>query len=849
MKQEFKRMNQTEKNETKSAKWARRLPLFAAFLIPLLISVIICIDHEVYPFGERCLLQVDMYHQYCPFFTEFVDKLRSGESLMYSWTIGLGADFVSLFAYYLASPLNWLILLCPKGYVIEFMSILMIVRISLCGLTFAYYLKKHFHTNHPAIAVFGTAYALSAFMAAYAWNVMWTDCLVLAPLIILGVEQLVKEKKVTLYYVTLAVSILSNYYISIMICIFLVLYFLILLLEQKEGKIGACLRFGWYSLLAGGTGAVLLIPEAIILGESGSQGISFPSAMEWYFNLIAELGRHCILVETYTGRDHWPNLYSGVFTLFLILLYVMNRGISWKKKVPRILMLAFMTVSFANNMLDFIWHGLHFPDSLPGRQSFLYSFLLLVLCFETFLHLRENRWYQVVVALVLDSAFLYAAYRLSDSEMIGSDSFFVTAVFIAVYAVLLLIWYAGKQKVREYIFLITSIVVIAELTVNFDMIGLDTVNRTSYVKDWKDYENVLNQAKEQESKNSAVYFYRTEEMERRTKNDAALSGYYSATQFSSLMNINVSHIYQDLGMEGGKNFYCINGASPLISSMLSLKYVIADNALEEGPLRTLVASSGDTYLYENKYSLPLGFMVDERVAELWDYKNGGGVSNQNELAYLLGAEEEMLSAVPAESETGVSMISVPEDGYYFAAYSSVTSDTLEEEVSDGRTKSFTKASHGYILDLGYAKAGDVIKIKNSNEERVDITAYKLDMEALDTAYQTLDSQTMELTSFSDRRITGTIDVKKAGGLVFSIAKEDGWNVYVDGKEINPEIFAEAFISIPLEEGAHDIELCYTTPGLKMGAGISLGCVFLFLVSLAVVKKFTAAGKNENNQIS
>ena len=180
--------------------------------------------------------------------------------------------------------------------------------------------------------VFGTAYALSAFMAAYAWNVMWTDCLVLAPLIILGVEQLVKEKKAALYYVTLATAILSNYYISIMICIFLVLYFLILLLEQREGKIGACVRFAWYSLLAGGTGAVLLIPEAIILGESGSQGISFPSAVEWYFNLIAELGRQCIFVETYTGRDHWPNIYTGVFTLFLILLYLTNRGISWKKE-------------------------------------------------------------------------------------------------------------------------------------------------------------------------------------------------------------------------------------------------------------------------------------------------------------------------------------------------------------------------------------------------------------------------------------------------------------------------------------------------------------------------------------
>ena len=159
-----------------------------------------------------------------------------------------------------------------------------------------------------------------------------------------------------------------------------------------------------------------------------------------------------------------------------------------------------------------------------------------------------------------------------------------------------------------------------------------------------------------------------------------------------------------------------------------------------------------------------------------------------------------------------------EDGYYFAAYNSVTSDTLEEEVSDGRTKSFTKASHGYILDLGYAKAGDVIRIKNSNNERVNITAYQLNMDALDTAYETLNSQTMELTSISDRN------------LVFSIAREDGWTVYVDGKETEPETFAEAFISVPLTEGKHDIELIYTTPGLKTGAMISLGCLMLFLLS-------------------
>ena len=57
-------------------KWENRIPLLASFLIPLLIALIVCIDHEVFPFGDRCILHVDMYHQYCPFFTEFMNKLK-----------------------------------------------------------------------------------------------------------------------------------------------------------------------------------------------------------------------------------------------------------------------------------------------------------------------------------------------------------------------------------------------------------------------------------------------------------------------------------------------------------------------------------------------------------------------------------------------------------------------------------------------------------------------------------------------------------------------------------------------------------------------------------------------------
>ena len=122
----------------------RSFPYVMAFLMPFIICVVICIGNGVYPFGDNCILHIDMYHQYCPFFTEFLHKLRTGGSLQYSWNLGLGSDFVSLYAYYLASPLNFLIVLCPKHYVIEFMTILVLAKIALCGLTFFLFLKYHF---------------------------------------------------------------------------------------------------------------------------------------------------------------------------------------------------------------------------------------------------------------------------------------------------------------------------------------------------------------------------------------------------------------------------------------------------------------------------------------------------------------------------------------------------------------------------------------------------------------------------------------------------------------------------------------------------------------------------------
>ena len=104
--------------------------------------------------------------------------------------------------------------------------------------------------------------------------------------------------------------------------------------------------------------------------------VSFPKDPEAYFSLLDELARHALCVETEKGLNHWPNIYCGVIVFILVPLYTLCREIPLRRRFCHLALAGFMLLSFSTNVLDFIWHGLNYPDSLPGRQSFLYIFLI-----------------------------------------------------------------------------------------------------------------------------------------------------------------------------------------------------------------------------------------------------------------------------------------------------------------------------------------------------------------------------------------------------------------------------------------------------------------------------------------
>ena len=110
-------------------------------------------------------------------------------------------------------------------------------------------------------------------------------------------------------------------------------------------------------------------------------------------------------------------------------------------------------------------------------------------------------------------------------------------------------------------------------------------------------------------------------------------------------------------------------------------------------------------------------------------------------------------------------------------------------------------------------------------------AYAEQAEALRTSPLTdLDIHEMG-SSLATDRISGHIELTSSQILCLQIPRTAGWTAYVDGKRAELLQADTMFSALLLSEGSHDIELTYQTPGLRLGAVVSLGTVVLFILFL------------------
>lgn len=829
--QEIKKCN-IRQEEKKGGAESGRLPRYAgslavAFFLPVILMITIFVGRGIFPFGQNSFLSVDMYHQYAPFFSEFQYKLKSGGSLLYSWNIGMGINFMALYAYYLASPLNWLLIFCPKAYIMEFMTYSVVLKIGLAGLSFAYYLKKHNNRSDFGIGLFGVFYAMSGYMAAYSWNIMWLDCILLFPLIMLGLERLVKEKKGLFYCITLGLSILSNYYISIIICIFLTIYFVCLqILEGRRSKkdyLIGLVQFGGYSLLAGGFAAVILVPELFALQSTASGDMDFPKTLEQYFSIFDMLARHIsnvrvemgilwrITEETGMGMGRRPNIYCGVAVYLFFLLYLFSRQIRTKEKVVYCGLLLMFYASFSVNVLNYMWHGFHYPNALPCRQSFIYIFIMLALCYRAYMYLGNTPKKHVAVAFWVSVCFILLAQKLMTEDAYHFSVFYVAIVFLALYAGLIY-WYKNPHKDKGLVAILAVTVVILEAGANMTVTGVPFSDRTDYLAD---IENVTAMKKTLVSENG---FYRIEKTNPLTVNNGAWMNYPSVSLFSSMAHADLSSFFTMVGCKGTLNAYNILGSTPLVDALFAVKFSLCGESLDN-PGMNLIERLGDTYLYENQYALPLGFMMPDVMETKWQLDMPNPIDVHNNLADTLKTPA-LFTEIEGEGE-GTKFSFTPErDGEYYVYVRNekvrFVTVTIGEE-----SKEVDGINRKYLVELGFCKAGETISIENEEDsEALNAGAWMFEEEGMKAVYEILNSSPFLLDTWEDDALEGTIEVSDSGTAFFSIPYDEGWTVLVDGQEVKPRKLLGAFMGVDLSAGTHTITMDYMPEGLKLGTAVS-----------------------------
>ena len=85
------------------------------------------------------------------------------------------------------------------------------------------------------------------------------------------------------------------------------------------------------------------------------------------------------------------------------------------------------------------------------------------------------------------------------------------------------------------------------------------------------------------------------------------------------------------------------------------------------------------------------------------------------------------------------------------------------------------------------------------------------------------------SSYATDRITGQISLDSPRILCLQMPRTPGWTAYVDGVRAELLQADTMFSAILLPKGKHDLELRYQTPGLRLGAALSLGTLLVILI--------------------
>ena len=826
------------------------------FGIGMLISTLLAglgfILIGIWPFGDGTTLIIDSIHQYLPFYTDFHEKLVSGEGLLYSFSAGLGYNFWATYAYYLASPLNFLIMLVPTANVCDFMDLMILLKIGLCGGTMTWYLHRRNTRSFALCAAFGTMFALSNFIIGYYFNLMWLDSVAMLPFVMCGIEKIcgIGENRVQtdssdgrLYGISLAAGIWCNYYIGFMLCIFSVLYFAVCRVTAGRSSVrrffSRVLRFGWFSALAGGMGAMVLLPAYRALTSSEAmQNNQFPFTLKTFDSLLDMLLTHFVMVRpiNIANTQVGLNAYCGVSVLILVLLFALDSRCSIRERISRIALALFLLLSFSMKTLNYIWHGFHQQNGLPNRFAFLYIAVLLVMSFDALRDIRKMSLWKVLVCGMIPIVFALVCLIGQFGEDYEGNHypvpvFLVTIVLLSCYLGILLVLRRIRMPRRAAGLLLSAMLVTeAGVSAVYGIICNDSVTRSIYLNDQKSYKTLMAEIGDED-------WFRSEVDAQRMRNVTLFCGGNSIVMFNSTMQKSVTDFCDRIGMEARTNKNGYNGVTNLMNDVLGIRYVLSSN----GKGSTLygfeeLTKDSNLTVYKNDDALPIGFLANPEITE-WDLTGSTPIDAQNDFVRLAAGHDPIYTLDRNLTlEDGVSNgIRIPEGKQVYVYLPNRVRELVLTTPEYTKTYS-TFTDHLYVIESCDDSYEASLEAETNGGASQNAAIYTCPDALEEEVVRALSASVLQDVRAWGNRLTGTIRADRDGELVITIPYDRNWTCRVDGETVEADCIGQALMGISLTQGAHEITLTYMPDGLIPGMIVSLICAGAMLLSFLYERK-------------
>lgn len=821
----------------------------------------------MWPFGTETGMVVDMHHQYAPLLAGLRDNILTGDLSLYSFEVGLGANYISLFGYYLASPLNILLIFFPTGLLAEGILVVTLIKNALCGAFFALCVQYVYRRKGLLIPTVSIMYSLMMYLLAYSWNIMWLDVVMVLPLAVLGFEHLMKTGRFLPYVLALTYCLYANYYIGFMLCIFLVFYYVAFVLREKRTGRDISVSFGrfaGFSVLGAMLAAVMIIPVFLALKQTSAADADLPKITNT-IDILELIGRHLAGTTPTIRSGNLPNMYCGVLSAICIPLFALNGGIPLRRRVTYMGIWLALVLTFVINLADLAWHGFHSPNDLPYRFSFVYSFFVLLMAFEVLLHLNDIKSKHILSVFAAIAAYLVFEEHFGEDKVYDFKIIYINLAIFAVYTVVLLA-IANRKLVNRVAYALLLVIVTLEMTLNGGN-ALVRLNKQEFYTNHNDYvdnnvtallHDTVDRMQEIGDRVAEGDFYRLEFLPRRTCVDTALYQYRGLTSFSS------SNYYTTTKLLGGLG-YAVNGVNshlyrsfvPFTDSLLGIKYVALEVKLENHRqlkyIETLNRKSQSYSIYENEDALALGYMVSDNVKD-YSYTKYNPFASQNDLfTAMTGIDEELYTLHTFEaggggSTSGETWFQVKSNGSTASASFTATLASsgqvfLYVDCSAAESISVASASSSwsvsphepYIIDGGFATIGDAFTMNINSDIACSGNFYVATMNAdvYERGMALLQESQLEVSDFSHTRIKGSVNATNAGTMMTSIPYDAGWTVKVDGKRVETYTIDDGFLAFAVGSGEHTVTMTYCPQGFVIGLSTS---ILGILVLLALVFK-------------